>query len=218
MAVSDGESLTLSGLPLFPLGTVLHPGGLLPLRIFEVRYLDMIGRCHRLGVPFGVVTLLQGTEVQQPAGDSFAAEQFASIGTLASIDSLEAPQAGMLEIRCTGRQRFTVTRRERLRHGLWVADVTRIAPDATVAVPPDLQPVADALVRVIERLRERGVPADQMPLSEPYAFNDCGWVANRWMELLSVPSELKQRLRALDNPLMRLELVSDLLDRTGVMK
>lgn len=218
MHAPDAESLTLSGLPLFPLGTVLFPGGLLPLRIFEVRYLDMIGRCHRHSAPFGVVALQQGSEVQQPQGNTFAPEQFASIGTLATIDSLESPQAGLLVIRCTGTQRFTVTRRERLRHGLWVADVTRVAPDAATGVPPDLQPVADALARVIERLRERGVAPDQMPLLEPYAFDDCGWVANRWTELLSVPVELKQRLMTLDSPLMRLELVSDLLERTGVMK
>ena len=70
----------LLALPLFPLGTVLFPGGLLPLRIFEVRYLDMIGRCHKAGLPFGVVGLTQGSEVRVPSAQ---AEQFASIGTTA---------------------------------------------------------------------------------------------------------------------------------------
>ncbi|MCZ8254241.1 MAG: peptidase S16, partial [Polaromonas sp.] len=61
------EALTLSSLPLFPLGAVLYPGGLLPLRIFEVRYLDMIGKCHKAGAPFGVVSLTEGSEVRRPA-------------------------------------------------------------------------------------------------------------------------------------------------------
>ncbi|RYG12910.1 MAG: peptidase S16, partial [Burkholderiales bacterium] len=73
--------LTLQSLPLFPLGTVLYPGGILPLRIFEVRYLDMIGRCHKAGAPFGVVSLTQGSEVRQPGGK----EAFSSVGTLATI-------------------------------------------------------------------------------------------------------------------------------------
>ena len=72
--------LTLQSLPLFPLGTVLFPGGVLPLRIFEVRYLDMIGRCHKAGAPFGVVSLTQGSEVQSPG----STEAFANVGTLAS--------------------------------------------------------------------------------------------------------------------------------------
>ena len=60
------SALTLQSLPLFPLGAVLFPGGVLPLRIFEVRYLDMISRCRKAGAPFGVVLLTQGTEVRRP--------------------------------------------------------------------------------------------------------------------------------------------------------
>ena len=59
------QPLTLSSLPLFPLGSVLFPGGLLALRVFEVRYLDMVRKCHRTGAPFGVVSLTQGHEVRQ---------------------------------------------------------------------------------------------------------------------------------------------------------
>ena len=56
---------TIEALPLFPLGTVLFPGGLLPLQIFEVRYLDMIGKAIKAGTPFGVVSLTEGREVRQ---------------------------------------------------------------------------------------------------------------------------------------------------------
>ena len=212
------ETLTLNALPLFPLGTVLYPGGVLPLRIFEVRYLDMIGKCHKNGVPFGVVALNQGSEVQRPQGDAFADESFDTVGTLATIREFSVPQPGLMVVRCGGTQRFKVTHRQRLKHGLWVADVERLAQDQRLPIPPDLQPVADALGRLIKSLQERVVPADQMPMELPYMLDDCGWVANRWCELFAAPLQLKQRLMALDNPLLRLELVSDLLERAGIPK
>ena len=214
------DVLTLSSLPLFPLGTVLYPGGLLPLRIFEVRYLDMIGKCHKTGAPFGVVALTHGSEVRKPedgpGGDGFASEAFHNVGTLATITSFAVPQPGLMAIRCTGTQRFEVSRREKLKHGLWIADVTRLDDDLAIPVPEDLRGTANALGKLIRTLQERGVPADQMPLEPPYRLDDCGWVSNRWCELLPMPLELKQRLMELDNPLVRLELVSDILEKTGI--
>ena len=214
------EALKLSSLPLFPLGTVLYPGGLLPLKIFEVRYLDMIGKCHKAGAPFGVVSLTEGSEVRKPgdapSGDGFASEAFSTVGTLATITDFSVPQAGLMVIRCTGAQRFEITRREKLRHGLWIADVTRLEDDQPVNIPADLQPTANALGKLIKSLQERDIPAGQMPLQPPYNLGDCGWVANRWCELLPMPTELKQRLMELDNPLLRLELVGDILERTGI--
>ncbi|CAN7163817.1 LON peptidase substrate-binding domain-containing protein [Polaromonas sp. LjRoot131] len=218
------EALTLSSLPLFPLGAVLFPGGVLPLRIFEVRYLDMIGKCHKAGAPFGVVSLIEGSEVRRPAdtgssgpgGDGFAHETFSAVGTLATITEFSIPQPGLMVIRCVGAQRFEISRREKLKHGLWIADVTRLEDDQAVQVPPDLQGTADALGKLIKSLQEREVPQAQMPLQSPYQLDDCGWVSNRWCELLPIPLELKQRLMQLDNPLMRLELVSDILERTGI--
>jgi uncharacterized protein len=236
------DALTLTSLPLFPLGTVLYPGGFLPLRIFEVRYLDMIGKCHKTGAPFGVVALTEGVEVRRPAspkaesagnpggasagasksgstapiGDGFANEVFNDIGTLATIDELTVPQPGLMVIRCTGLQRFHISRREKLKHGLWIADVARLPDDQSIPIPDDLQRVASALGGVIKTLQQRGVPTDQMPLQPPYRLDDCAWVANRWCELLPMPQALKQRMMVLDNPLVRLELVSDMLERTGI--
>lgn len=235
------EALTLTSLPLFPLGTVLYPGGFLPLRIFEVRYLDMIGKCHKSGAPFGVVALTEGAEVRRPAspkaqtagnsgeasgaggaraappsGDGFANEAFNDVGTLATIDKLSVPQPGLMVIRCTGMQRFEISRREKLKHGLWIADVARLTDDQSIPIPDDLKRVASALGGVIKTLQTRGVPTAQMPLQPPYRLDDCAWVANRWCELLPMPLALKQRMMALDNPLVRLELVSDMLERTGI--
>jgi hypothetical protein len=206
------SALTLQSLPLFPLGTVLFPGGVLPLRIFEVRYLDMIGRCHKAGAPFGVVSLTQGNEVRQPGGT----EAFASVGTLATISALETPRPGLLMIRAHGEQRFRITARDQLRHGLWIADVQRMDADMNVGIPPDLQGTADALGKLIASLQQKAASPAEVPIREPLRLDDCGWVANRWCELLPLPVPLKQRLMELDNPLVRLELVSDVLSRTGI--
>jgi hypothetical protein len=206
------SALTLQSLPLFPLGAVLFPGGVLPLRIFEVRYLDMISRCHKAGAPFGVVLLTQGGEVRQPG----STEAFSHVGTLASISELETPRPGLMMIRASGTQRFRITASDQLRHGLWIADVERLAPDMDVPIPDDLKNTAQALGKVIQSLQLKATAPNQMPLQGPWRLDDCGWVANRWCELLPLPVQLKQRLMELDNPLVRLELVSDVLARTGI--
>ena len=220
------EILTLTSLPLFPLGTVLYPGGLLPLRIFEVRYLDMISKCHKTGAPFGVVSLTEGAEVRRPAdavakntapgGDGFAPEAFSTIGTLATLSEFSTPQSGLMMIRCTGIQRLKILRREKLRHGLWIADVARLENDMAISIPPDLQKAATALDKLIQSVKPTDSSTPKIPLLPPYRLDDCGWVANRWCELLPLPLALKQRLLELDNPLVRLELVCDILERTGI--
>ena len=216
------EGLSLTSLPLFPLGTVLYPGGSLSLRIFEVRYLDMIGKCHKSGAPFGVVSLTQGAEVRKPdgdapGGDGFASESFSAVGTLATLTEFSAPQPGLMVIRCTGAQRFKISRHEKLKHGLWIADVAQVPDDQAIPIPDDLKAVATALGNLIDKLQARDLPAAQMPIQAPYRLDDCAWVANRWCELLNLPIDLKQRLMELDNPLVRLELVSDMLERNGIV-
>ena len=215
IAGRNGKSmsgLTLQSLPLFPLGAVLFPGGVLQLRIFEVRYLDMIARCHKAGAPFGVVLLTQGSEVRQPG----AKEAFFKVGTLATISELEKPRSGLLMIRANGAQRFRITVSDQLKHGLWIADVERLPPDLSVPIPDDLMFTATALSKLIDSLQDKGDTPEQMPLQGPWHLDDCGWVANRWCELLPIAIPLKQRLMELDNPLVRLELVSDVLSRTGI--
>lgn len=215
------QTLTLNALPLFPLTTVLFPGGYLPLQIFEVRYLDMIGRCFKNNAPFGVITLDKGSEVRKAPdatsdAPSVAQEIFYPVGTLARITSLSRPQPGLMLIQCNGLQRFEVAERSLLKHGLWVANVSLLADDQNVPIPDDLKPVADTLKRVVSTLQTQGTPEDQMPIQPPYQYGDCAWVANRWCDVLPMPLELKHRLMSLDNPLVRLELVSDLLERNGI--
>lgn len=212
--------LSLKKLPLFPLQTVLFPGGWMPLRIFEVRYLDMIKRCHHAGAPFGVVCLSEGSEVRRvdpSAPGGLAHEAFFDAGTVAHIEQVANPQPGLMFIHCKGLQRFHIASSQRLTHGLWVADVTLRESDPLVPVPEHLAPTRDALQRLLHNLREREPHhMNELPLQPPYEWNNSGWVANRWTELLPAPAEIKHRLMTLDNPLLRLELVSDLLDRLGV--
>lgn len=219
---------TLSALPLFPLNTVLFPGGSLPLRIFEVRYLDMISTRHKAGQPFGVVCLSEGSETRRPAsgaegtkpaGGGFAPEAFFPIGTIARITRFERPQPGLMVIACVGLQRFRIARSEQLKHGLWIADVELLADDVEMPVPDDLGSTRKALQAVVADIEQRLAqsPADAFvpPLLEPYRWDDCGWLANRWCELLPLEAETKQRLMTLDSPVLRLELVADALAQIG---
>ena len=205
--------LTLSSLPLFPLGSVLFPGGVLALRVFEVRYLDMVRKCHQAGAPFGVVSLTQGHEVRRAGASE---EQFNDVGTLAIIEQWDNPQPGLITVVCRGSRRFRVVQRNHLAHGLWVADVTHIDPDFAVPVPDDLRKASQALEQVLNTLQQRDPDSPSALVPTAAQLDDCGWVANRWCELLPVPLELKQRLMELDNPLVRLELVGDVLERTGI--
>jgi hypothetical protein len=197
---------------LFPLQTVLFPQGWLPLRVFEVRYLDLVRRCHAAHAPFGVVTLTQGREVRSAAPQQVA-EGFLGIGTLAIIEDIQQVQAGLLHIRCRGTQRFQIQHSELLKHGLWVADVEVLRDDVPTTPPTDLAHVSDSLQRVLTNLQAQASEGQHIPIHPPYHWDDAGWVANRWCELLPLPLELKQRLMALDNPLVRLELVNDILDK-----
>lgn len=193
-------------LPLFPLRTVLFPGGLLPLKIFEARYLDMVTGCLRSGRPFGVVCLTQGAE----AGADRGATLFETTGTLARIEDVDGQQPGILLLRCTGTQRFRlVGAPERERSGLWTGRAETLPDDEPVAPPEDSQPVVDALTEAVSRLASEGIEV----MAAPLRFDDAGWVANRWCELLPLDLGARQQLMMLEDPLQRLRVVQDLLRR-----
>jgi uncharacterized protein len=197
--------------PLFPLGTVLFPEGVLPLQIFEVRYLDMISRCIADGTPFGVVLLTQGGEVRTPEGQ----ERFVTSGTLASLQESTASAPGLLQVICRGGARFHVLSSERRPNGLWMAETELTEDDRRIPVPSELQGACDALDKVLASLHE--VPEQRWPVAPPFRLDDCGWVANRWCELLPLPNAQKHSLLMLDNPLIRLELMHDVLDEHGLI-
>lgn len=198
-------------LPLFPLSTVLFPEGVLPLQIFEVRYLDMISRCLTEDIDFGVVLLTHGQEVRAPQ----VQERFATSGTLASVHDTTAATPGLLQVLCRGGSRFKVVSAERRANGLWMADIEMVEDDHAVRIPAELQGAADALERVLASLHD--VPQHRWPVQPPFRMDDCGWVANRWCELLPLPNQQKHNMLMLDNPVIRLELLHDVLDEHGLI-
>lgn len=200
-------------IPLFPLHSALFPDGRLPLQIFEVRYLDMISTCIANGTSFGVVALTAGNEVRKPGH----VEQFVPVGTLARIHEWSAPVQGLLRISCSGQSRFRIASKEQLKHGLWMAQVEPLENDLVIAVPEELQNTVTSLMNLLASLKTYPVPESDIPVATPYRLDDCGWVANRWCEMLPMNVERKQGLLALDNPLLRLELVQDLLSERGLL-
>jgi uncharacterized protein len=191
-------------LPLFPLQTVLFPGALLGLKVFEVRYVDLVSRCLRRQQPFGVLCLKRGGEV----GVASQPVEMEEVGVLARIDDVDAEQAGILRVRCTGTQRFRLRGAPiRLEDGLWVGQVTLLDDDPAHLPGPTMLPTVRALAGAIKKLTEQG----RSPFAEPYHLDDAGWVANRWCELLPVPLAAKQRLMALEDPVIRLSLVDGFL-------
>ncbi|HEY1148244.1 MAG TPA: LON peptidase substrate-binding domain-containing protein [Pseudoduganella sp.] len=203
----------MAAIPLFPLNTVLFPDGCLSLQIFEVRYLDMVKRCIEHDEQFGVVALVQGDEVRKPGGH----ETLSAIGTMARIEEWKSPMPGLMHISCVGARRFHITSAEVLKHGLWMGEVSDIPPDLQMPIPADQQVVADMLGSLIRSLQERGIHGNQMPMRPPYRLDDAGWVANRWCELLRINLAQKQLLLSQENPLLRLELVQDVLADHGLL-
>jgi Lon protease-like protein len=200
----------LTELPLFPLGTVLFPGALLPLQLFELRYLQMIGECERQGSGFGVVTLTQGREVHRPGE---AAEQFEPIGTRVQIERIERPQAGLVLVWCRGVARFQIHSTAQRSDGLWRGQVQALPPEPSLAVPEHLQHLSDQMHGALQSLSAQ--PSVVPQWNEAWRLQDCGWLSNRYGELLPLPLTMKYRLFALQEPLMRLELIGDLVAPTS---
>ena len=192
--------------PLFPLHTVLFPDGLLELKIFEARYLDLMSRCLRERVPFGVVALRSGREARAAPGE---AVQLHEIGTFAELMDVDSAQSGILLVRCRGTSRFAVGATRQEKDGLWVAATTPIADDPPVAPAPGHADAVRHLADAIAALAAQGAT----PFLAPHRLDDAGWVANRWCEVLPLPLEVRQRLMALADPLARLDLVESLRSR-----
>ena len=189
--------------PLFPLRTVLFPDGLLELKIFEARYLDLMSRCLRERIPFGVVALHSGREARSAAGE---AVHLYEVGTLAELIDVDSAQAGILLVRCRGRQRFVVGATRQERDGLWLAETTPVADDPVVAPAASHAEAVKSLADAIAALAAQGAE----PFLAPHRFDDAGWVANRWCEVLPLSLDVRQRLMTLADPLTRLEIVDSL--------
>lgn len=200
--------------PLFPLGRALYPDGVLHLRVFEVRYLDMIRQCIANQTPFGVVPLLAGHEVRTPEGR----EVLADYGTLARIADWDAPQPGLLQLRCTGALRFRLVSSELGKYGLWSGAIEEIPEDPAVPIPEALQSCANLLGSLIADLQHKHVPLADMPIAPPFRLDECGWVADRWAELLPLLPPQQRHLLADLDPERRLGQIHAILRRRKLVE
>jgi uncharacterized protein len=183
-----------SELPLFPLNTVLFPGGPLPLRIFEPRYVDMVRKCMREGAPFGVVLIRTGQE----AGEVSSA---ATIGTSARIIDFNQMPDGLLGIICTGEQKFRVDDRRVQPDGLNVGTVTWLPLERPTPLPAQHAHLGLLLKRALPQI------SDIYQIVQP-RFDDAGWISSRLAEILPISLGDKQECLELDDPLARLERLS----------
>jgi len=210
---------------LFPLSTVLFPQGVLPLRVFEARYLDMVRDCMRDGTLFGVclITDPRASEVSRTTA-------LAEVGCLARIEAWDMKQLGLLHIRAVGQDRFRLLRTETQVDGLVLGDVELIDPDDDAPVAPEHRPCIDLLTRILDDLRvqfeerrsaEDGLDQDdalaQFPFAEPFHMDSSAWVSNRLCEVLPVPPKAKQRLMELTDAPTRLQIVHTYLKQHSVL-
>lgn len=212
-------------LPLFPLKTVLFPDGVLPLRVFETRYVDMVRDCMKSGTPFGVVAIRSGTEV------GMAAEPY-SIGTHAHIAEWDMPELGVLLLQTRGGTRFRVLETRLRSNQLLEAQIEPLLPqeavDAATGIANDGGHVDDALavcsrvLRVVmeELLTQANAQAGDAfanPFPEPHRLDHAGWVANRWCEMLPIELEQKQALLEITSDEERILRVQAFLQQNGVL-
>lgn len=178
-------------IPIFPLGTVLFPGGLLRLRIFEPRYIDLVRDCTRSDSGFGVCLILAGHEAGEPAVP-------AAVGTFARIVDFHTLPDGLLGIAAEGRERFDVLHTRVRDNGLVHGEVRFRDEEPPVRVPPEHALLATILERLAERM------GGTLAKAERVRFDDARWVGFRLAECLPLAPAEKQHLLQLDDPLQRL--------------
>jgi uncharacterized protein len=178
-------------LPLFPLGSVLFPGGTLALKIFEQRYLDLAKTCLKDNSPFGIVLIKEGEEVGIPAVPE-------SIGTVARVTEWDMQQLGVLQLRVKGAARFKILSHSVSTSGLITGQISMLAEDAHIHCQ-ELVACAGFLRKVIAR--SGAVAADAQN------FDDAAWVGFRVTELLPFNNEIKQKMLELTDARMRLEIL-----------
>ena len=185
---------------IFPLGTVLFPGGALPLKIFEQRYIEMTKVCLRDSKPFGVCLIKEGHEVGTPAVPH-------AVGCLATIEEWEMPQVNMFHLVARGAERFRLLDTRVAPNGLMSGTIERIPADAPAPVEPACREV---LKLVIER-----VGADSFPA--PVLLDDASWVGYRLAEVLPLDAAEKQAMLELTDAAERLNRLRAALAREGLI-
>lgn len=184
-------------IPLFPLHSILFPGGALPLRIFESRYIDLVRRCLREDSGFGICMIRQGKEVGGVA-------EVYEVGTYGKIQYFEQLESGLLGITVRGERRFQLRRTWVESDQLLMGEVEFLAAEPRQPLGEQYRPLAELLGEIIQQL---GPPYSVLP-SE---YDDAAWVGQRLTELLPIDAELKQYFLQLDDPVQRLERIVALL-------
>lgn len=187
-------------IPIFPLPVVLFPGGYLPLRIFEQRYLDMVRECSATGGCFGVCLL----NVQEDANHPATHQQ---LGTTAEICDFTNLDDGLLGITARGGQRFIVQKTRVRDNGLLMAEVNIIAEQARLEVPEQYSVLSMIAGRILEQV------GDNYPSFQPDDLQDAAWLGYRLSELLPLENTERQTLLQLNDPLQRLQVLLELLPR-----
>ena len=180
-------------LPLFPLGSVLFPGSLLSLKVFEARYFDMASTCLRHHTPFGVCLIAHGQEVGAPAIPH-------PIGTTAHIIEANMPQAGILQLKIQGQRRFRIISHATQTNGLLTASVKLLDEVENEGNPTLRKKLLPLLMQIIADLGPEKI-------ATPHAFDSTVWVGYRLTEVLPVQPLAKQKLLEMDDPLARLEII-----------
>ena len=186
-----------TGTPLFPLPTVLFPEGPLPLRVFEPRYVDMVGRCMRDDEPFGVIRIDED-------GKSSSETRLCRIGTLAIIADWFRSDGGLLGILAIGSLRFQLHATAKQPDGLRVGDIEELPPEPRVPLPPEFVSMSSALQHLIQKL-------DRLYQGIETRFDDASWVGLRLAEILPIGLEHKQHCLELEDPLERLRYLRPLV-------
>ncbi len=182
---------------IFPLRAVLFPGGVLPLKVFEQRYLDMTKVCIRDSVPFGVCLIREGTEVGSPAHPYL-------IGCTARITEWDMPHLGLFQLTCRGGQLLRILEHWTLKSGLLQAHVELMRLPAPLPLPEEHQSLKELLERIIDKFGAERFPA-------PVDLDDADWVACRLGEALPLEMPFKQALLEANGPLERLAMLSEFL-------
>jgi len=190
-------------LPIFPLKAVLYPGGLLPLRVFEPRYMDMVKDCLRNETGFGICSITSGTEAGAPAA-------YSGVGTVARIISWDMPQLGILNVVTAGGSRFNATGREVTPAGLAQAEVTLLDEEGAAAAPEAPPVLVELLKKLIERIGAGHFKADRH-------FDDPNWVSYRLAEILPIKLTIKQKLLEVNDSEVRLRVIAEFLRLQGLI-
>ena len=185
---------------IFPLNTVLFPGGVLPLKVFEQRYIEMTKVCIKEDRPFGVCLIKEGKEVGTPAVPQ-------EIGCLARIMQWDMPQLGVFHLTTEGTQRFRILRSSVDKTGLISAAIETLPAEHEVA--PDDSLCAEVLKAIIEKVGGAHFP-------EPHRLEDAAWVGYRLSEVLPISLDTKQELLQLHDPQARLSRLRQILSQQGV--